>query len=349
MNASPPQNCFDPLRHFAAFLVLFSHHFALSGRPEPTFPSWDTLGFVAVAIFFAISGFLMPQSFASAGDFPRFLAKRCRRIFPGLVVCSFIMVYVIGAAFSASELLLYLLDKYQAGTFLSFAVMQGRPIPTVFSDFIYKNAINGSLWTLPVEFGWYLVIGAALAMNQTWKTAAVLLWLSALAVMTLSYAHYDVAFYGVPATFFALFGVSFATGALLSMTRATWMPYRLHLVGVALLIFVVTRGVERQVMGTAGLALITVVVGTSFQDKLIRGRFDISYGVYIYAFPIQQIVINRLVDSFWMSMIVSALLTTMAGTISYYLVERRFLHRTKSSLHRVEESFGQIAVSLQET
>lgn len=307
--------------------MLFSHHFALSGRPEPTFPSWDTFGFVAVAMFFAISGFFMPQSYASAGDFLGFLAKRSRRIFPGLVVCSFVIVYVIGAAFTASELLPYLFGKYQAGTFLSFAVMQGRMIPTVFAEFVYKNAIDGSLWTLPVEFGWYLVIGAALSLNQTWKTAAALLWLSALSVVTLSYAHVDFAFYGVPASFFALFGVSFATGALLSMTRQTWMPYRVHLVGVALLIFVVTRGVERQVLGTAGLALITVVIGTSFRDRLIRGRFDISYGVYIYAFPIQQIVINRVTGDFWLSMAISAVLTTIAGTASFFLVEQRFLRR----------------------
>src|ERR1700743_3700077 len=130
LSAPPSQNCFDPIRHFAAFLVLFSHHFALSGRPEPAFPSWDTLGFVAVAIFFATSGFFMPQSYASSGNFLAFLAKRCRRIFPGLLVCCFIMVYVIGAVFTKSDLIPYLFDKEQAGTFLSFAVLQGRPIPT---------------------------------------------------------------------------------------------------------------------------------------------------------------------------------------------------------------------------
>lgn len=335
-------NCFDVIRHFAAFLVLFSHQFALSGRPEPAFPSWETLGFVAVVMFFAMSGFFMPRSYSSAGDFMGFLAKRCRRIFPGLVVCCFIMVYVVGAAFTQSELLPYLLDKYQAGTFLSFAVMQGRPIPTVFSDFIFKGAINGSLWTLPIEFGWYVVIGCALSFNQTWKTAAGLLWLSALSVMTLAYAHYDVAFYGVPATFFALFGISFATGALLSMTPATWTPYRFHLVGVALLSFVVTRGVERQVLGTASVALLTIIIGTSFRDNLIRGRFDISYGVYIYAFPIQQIVINRLVGGFWPSMIASALLTTLAGGLSYFLIERRFLHRTAKAKPEPEAEFSSL-------
>src|SRR5262249_43971612 len=154
-----------------ALLVLFSHNFPLSGRTEPTVPGWDTFGFVAVAIFFAISGFFMPQSYDSAGNFMAFMAKRCRRIFPGLIVCCFLMVYVIGTIFTETSLFAYLFDRVQFRTFLMFSTFGGRPIPTVFSDFIFKDAINGSLWTLQVEFGWYIVIGSALAMWPSWKTA----------------------------------------------------------------------------------------------------------------------------------------------------------------------------------
>lgn len=92
-----------------ALLVLFSHHFPLSGRTEPTVSGWDTFGFVAVAIFFAISGFIMPQSYDSAGNFIAFMAKRFRRIFPGLIVCCFLMVYVIGAIFTETSILAYFL------------------------------------------------------------------------------------------------------------------------------------------------------------------------------------------------------------------------------------------------
>jgi peptidoglycan/LPS O-acetylase OafA/YrhL len=278
-------------------------------------------------MFFAMSGFLMPPSYAGAGNFLAFLAKRCRRIFPGMIVCSFVMVYVIGAAFTKSDLLSYLSDREQAGTFLYFAVLHGRLIPTVFSDFLYRDALNGSLWSLPVEFGWYIVIGSALAFSNSWKTAAALFWLSAAAVVVLANTGAQYVFYDIPATFFALFGIAFATGALLSMTRQTWAPYRVPLVVIAILSLVVTRGVERQVLGTASLAFLTIVAGTSFRDILVRGKFDISYGVYIYAFPIQQIVINRVTHHFWLGMALSAALTAVAGAASFYLVERCFLHR----------------------
>jgi len=77
------ENSFDLVRHFAAILVFYSHHYALSNRPEPTFPGWDTYGFVAVVIFFTISGYFMPTSFNNSKNFIEFMGKRCRRIFLG--------------------------------------------------------------------------------------------------------------------------------------------------------------------------------------------------------------------------------------------------------------------------
>ncbi|MET4347081.1 peptidoglycan/LPS O-acetylase OafA/YrhL [Bradyrhizobium sp. RT9b] len=332
----------DPLRHFAAVLVPFSHNFPLSGLPEPTVPGWDTLGFVAVAMFFSMSGFFMPQSYASAGNFMAFMAKRCRRIFPGLIVCCFLMIYVIGAIFTETPAVDYLFDREQVRTFLMFVTLGGRPVPTVFSDFIFKDAINGSLWTLPVEFGWYIVIGFLLSTCQSaWKAAGALFWLSASAIVVMQCAHFDYAFYGVPATFFALFGVAFATGALLSTTRVTWIPYRLYMVGISLLMLFLMRGrPECQVIGTASLAVLTIVIGVSLKDNLIRGRFDISYGIYICAFPLQQIVINRVTGNFWAGMAISALLTIIAAALSYHLIEKRFLRRHQKETVTSSGSFA---------
>ena len=319
-------NSFDLIRHFAALLVLFSHHFALSGLKEPTVPLWDTYGFVAVAIFFTISGYFMPQSHTNSDGFSGFMAKRCKRIFPGLIACSFIMVYVIGAIFTTTSVYHYLLSGSQLKTVVMYSAFVGRAIPTVFSDFIYKDAINGSLWTLPVEFLCYLVIGSALSLRHSWKTIMCLLWVACIATATVNVKWTDFAYYGIPMSYAALFGVAFATGALLSMTRDSWMNVRLPMVAISLLMLWLMRGrPEIQVLGTASIAVLTVVTGVSFKDKIINGRFDISYGIYIYAFPIQQIVINRVTGNFWLSMFISAALTIIAGYISYRYVELPFL------------------------
>jgi hypothetical protein len=198
-------NLFDPIRHLAALTVLYSHHFALSGLTEPTVPRWDTYGFVAVAVFFAISGFLMPMSFRTSDNFLDFMARRCRRIFPGLIVCCFLMIYVLGAALTPDSLVHYLFGKSQLSNFVSFATFGGRPIDGVFSDAIVKYAINGSLWTLPVEFAWYAIIGYALSISQSWKTPAALLWLSGTAVLINLSLKYDYSFFNVPFSYLGLF------------------------------------------------------------------------------------------------------------------------------------------------
>lgn len=118
-------NSFDIIRHFAAYLVLYSHHFALSGLAEPTVPSWDTYGFVAVAIFFSISGYFMPRSYISSGGFMPFMVKRCRRIFPGLIFCSFIMVYVIGLYFTEQNKIDYIFQYEQVSNFLERLCLLG--------------------------------------------------------------------------------------------------------------------------------------------------------------------------------------------------------------------------------
>lgn len=110
--------------------------------------------------------------------------------------------------------------------------------------------------------------------------------------------------------------------------KASWLSHRAYMVVIALLmLFLMRSRPECEVLGTASLAVLTIVIGVSFSDNLIRGRFDISYGVNLYAFPIQQVVINRVTGSFRAGMLIAAILTTMAAVLSYHLVEKRFLKR----------------------
>lgn len=322
------ENAFDLIRHFAACLVLYSHHYALSGFPEPTFPHWDSYGFVAVAIFFAISGYFMPASFTNSGDFLTYMEKRCRRIFPGLIVCSFIMCYVIGSIFTPEPFFKYITDLSTLKTGVLFSAFIGRPIPGVFSDFIFKDAINGSLWTLPVEFLSYIILGIALCYSNTWKPVFMLFMASAVTT-TLIFSHKmaDFSFYAVPISFLAIFGVAFTTGSLMSMTKKHWFRLRWHFAVISVVFLIIFQGrPEMSVLGTMSLAVLTIVIGVSFRDKLINGKFDISYGIYIYAFPIQQIVINRVTHQFWISMLLAFLFTFIAAYLSYRFVEKPFLY-----------------------
>jgi peptidoglycan/LPS O-acetylase OafA/YrhL len=96
--------------------------------------------------------------------------------------------------------------------------------------------------------------------------------------------------------------------------------------------FLMPSKLELSVLGTFGITIVVAIVGESFSEKLINGKFDISYGVYIYAFPIQQIVINEMTRRFWLGMAISLVLALAAGYLSYRFVEEPFL-RKKRKVH----------------
>jgi len=84
--------------------------------------------------------------------------------------------------------------------------------------------------------------------------------------------------------------------------------------------------------------IITIFIGVTFSDALIKGRFDYSYGIYIYAFPVQQLCINTLNIGFYTSMILSAVVTIALASLSWHFVEKRFLFRSAGSREKISDS-----------
>ena len=328
-------NSYDLLRHFAALLVLFSHQFALHGLGEPIYPFWDTYGFVAVAIFFSISGYFMPGSFKRSGNFIEFGKRRLRRLLPAMMMCAFLMTYALGVIYTSGPKWGYVTSKFAWVTFLKYSVFFGQSIPGVFANYIYPNAINGSLWTLPIECVCYIAIGVALSFSQSWKVLLALFAGSVLGTASLVHTGTGFSFYGVPLNYLCMFGICFSGGALLSVTKAAWYPNRRFLLIFATVgMFLMPGKLEYSVLGTLGITIAVAVIGESFSEKLINGKFDVSYGLYIYGFPIQQIVINEVTHRFWLGMAISLVLALAAGYLSYRFVEKPFLRKS----HRVQSS-----------
>ena len=325
-------NSYDLQRHLAALLVLYSHHFALRGSVEPTAPFWDTYGFVAVAVFFSISGYFMPASFKRSGNFVEFSKRRLRRLLPGMMVCSFLMTYVLGVIYTNEPKWSYLTSPWAWVTFLKYSAFLGRAIPGVFQNYIYPNAVNGSLWTLPVECMCYITIGVALSFSQSWKVLLGLFVGSILGTASLVHTGTGFSFYGVPLNYLCMFGICFSGGALLSITKDTWYSSRWLLSIFAITcMFLMPGKLEYSVVGAFGITIMVAVIGESFSEKIINGKFDISYGMYIYGFPIQQIVINEVTHRFWPSMVISIALAVAAGYLSYRFVEKPFLRNGRKT------------------
>jgi len=100
-------NNLTALRWLAASLVLYGHSFVFLGLPEPLFLQWVPLGPLGVYIFFAISGYLVSQSWDRDPHLFRFLQRRALRIFPGLAVCTILCVMVLGPLLTTLDLKTY--------------------------------------------------------------------------------------------------------------------------------------------------------------------------------------------------------------------------------------------------
>src|SRR5215470_3554312 len=163
----PRQNNFDALRLLAAISVIFSHSFLIAEGTQNNerlivlTGNQSILGLTGVFVFFAISGFLVTQSFEQTANPLHYLAKRALRIFPGLFVATLMSAFILsplvttlplGAYLSRPEPYTYVLGN----TLLDQTVHE---LPGVsFVDNPVGHEINGSLWTLRLEFTMYLMV-----------------------------------------------------------------------------------------------------------------------------------------------------------------------------------------------
>ncbi len=292
--AAPRDNNFDALRLLAAVSVIFSHSFLIAeGTQEGEPLIWLTgrqsiLGLCGVFVFFAISGFLVTQSWEATQSAPRYLAKRCLRIFPGLIVALVVSAFVLAPMVTTLPLGAYLAHpepyRYVAGNAALSVKIHELP-GVMFVDNPVGLEINGSLWTLRYEFLMYLMVMAlGLARLLRPWTCAVLLALGMACV-------------GLPA-FGALGGSGwllsfFAVGMLLYQLRHTRIfDFRVALAALALLAISVPLRQFILLFPLTGCYLALWLARHPRLPKLRAGRWgDLSYGLYIYGWPSEQLVI----------------------------------------------------------
>jgi peptidoglycan/LPS O-acetylase OafA/YrhL len=93
-NSPTRQNNLNVIRLIGASLVLYGHSFVFIGLQQPLFLSWVPLGALGVYIFFTISGNLIAESWDRDPHLLRFFARCALCIFPGLIMCMLLSVFI---------------------------------------------------------------------------------------------------------------------------------------------------------------------------------------------------------------------------------------------------------------
>jgi peptidoglycan/LPS O-acetylase OafA/YrhL len=298
-------NNFDCIRLIAALMVVVSHSFSLTGTgaSEP-FMRWlggyDSGGHIGVAIFFVISGYLVSGSVMRRST-TDYLASRALRIIPALVLVTCFEVFVIGPVFTNLPLSAYFSDvlTWKHLTNPLVFTLQFR-LPGVFETLVVSG-VNGSLWTLPAECALYLILPAVMFCGLLTKRGSVLLFACFALAYFVATGYFGLnnwtnrgplIFRGILAFDAIKLATFFFAGAALWANRDVIPLHSGGAIICGIILFAAAR------TATAGLAyficLPYLVIFAALKLPVISLEKvgDLSYGTYVFAFPIQQSLIT---------------------------------------------------------
>ncbi|MCP5888464.1 acyltransferase, partial [Klebsiella pneumoniae] len=106
--------------------------------------------------------------------------------------------------------------------FIDLVFLRGANAMSMANGFVYPHAIDGSLWTLPLEFLCYIILGVIFCFSKTIRP--VLLVFSFMLVLSIYLLSNPtgIGFYSISIQAFVPLATSFFMGVLMSLTKPRW-------------------------------------------------------------------------------------------------------------------------------
>lgn len=322
----PRANGLNLIRLGLATVVIVWHSFSITGRDVASDAITQIMGSGAVDGFFAISGFLITASWVRRPHVRGYLLARFLRIVPAFWVCLLVTVALLVPL--GSHLATGQIPNGYPGTTWDylrtnwfFQVGQYDVAGTP-NDVPYPGVWNGSIWTLRWELLCYLgvlVLGVAGLVQRrlVLNVAFVLCWTVVAATAADKINNFWIVTPG-------RFGLMFLAGGLIYTYRDRLPVSRPLLVGAAVVVALATLTPDYRLIAAIPLGYLLIAGSTYVRCARLQLRNDISYGTYIYAFPIQQVLASTgLVSAHVLHFMISSVaLTWVVATASWFGVER---------------------------
>ncbi len=321
-------NALNAWRLTLATGVILVHAYLFVRHNPPLGPA---VGAVWVDGFFAISGFLITASWLHKPKARTFFAARALRILPGLWICLIVIAFILAPATGTVTL------PSQIRFVLVHATLLPLPADIDGTPTAHFHIWNGSLWTLLFEALCYALVaglGFVGLLNRWFIFAALAATLTWAALLPPERFFAPIVENGQPLSpaIFALL-VQAETARLLTMFLAGALLYQFRdkipanwpLVAVSTGIVAVSMILlpDYRLLGAVPLTYAIIASGSLIHHKRLQLRTDLSYGVYIYSFPLQQVllVIGLSVHPLLFTAI-SAAVTLPVAALSWFLVEK---------------------------
>lgn len=332
------KNNFDFLRLIFSAFVIITHSYPLAGMKECDWLCQITNGqtsfsYIGVRGFFVISGYLIFQSLERSKNLLTYYWKRFLRLFPALFIMLMLTV-LLGSFIYENDQVSYI-NNMDVWTYLpnnlTLYNLQYK-ISGIFEYNPYKGAINGSLWTIPYEFTLYILV-SLLFFVKTNKTLLKIISVLGLLVFTFANIFYAKQLgsnlLNLNSKLFMDLGMFFAVGSFMAIIKIEVFKYKNQLLAIGFLFLMGALYFKGfYISKFIVLPIIIILFGlksTPVLNEVGNKIGDVSYGMYIYAFPIQQTLEYFFKLNYLELMFVSFIISFVFGYISWHLIEKRFL------------------------
>lgn len=327
------RNNFDGVRIALALIVVFAHLSALTQLDN--FKIFETIfnSNFAVKGFFAISGFLVMKSYLTSKSVVDFAEKRIRRIYPAYLMA--VLLCLLIGAFASN---LNISDFFKSNITFKYLVANATFLnfiqPTLPSTFEANPmpALNGSLWTIKVEVMLYFCIPIIFycfnKFGSTKSTLAIFL-LSVAWVYFFTFQYEGTKAEEIARQFPGQLSY-FVIGSLLATNKNIFSNVTKILIASLLLFILVDNPYLKLLIQPIFYSVLVIYLSSTAFKNLNLGRYgDISYGIYLYHFPIIQVLIYLGIFKLneWIGLCLAFLLTITLALLSWHFVEKRLLKR----------------------
>lgn len=323
-------NNFDLLRLIAAIIVIYSHSFELafsSGQSDVFTKLSRGLangGGLAVEFFFLLSGILVTNSLISSDNLKKFIISRFFRIYPPFLFVLITTAVIISPFLSSLDITQYFSDGGVSQYLRHSAKLKIEyNLPGVFTGNIYKNAVNGSLWTIPFEVGAYFSLFSAYIITGGKKNirylSVVCLLIIILPILNIG----DGLFFSKQNLSVSLALSCFALGALFAIHKENVPVSLAYPIAFLIISYLSTDDYLKHLTFFYFSSTLLLYIGTLNFIKKIRVPIDISYSVYLWGFFVQQVVYMYLPNlNIYVNQIICILLTIIISIPTFKFIEK---------------------------
>ena len=342
MSDKTGKNNFDLLRFVFASLVILSHSYPLATGSERNEPlillsgGQLTMGSLSVDCFFIMSGYLIAQSWVRKPLVASYLNKRVRRIYPGYLMAAVISAFIVTPMFSDASFRQLITPQYLQEFLVKAVQLNFHQAGPAFSTNPAPGPVNGSLWSIPFEFWCYIgLMGVGLAgllKRPLWLGVGLLVLIAIAFVVEFNQLKIGGKIIGKIVgypTIWAHILPYFVAGMAFFGFRDR---IRCHARGAAIagVLLLLACTVQYALIFVLPFAAAYIVLWLAFIPSRGAHNFarngDYSFGIYLYAFPITQIIAHYTgPTSPFLLFALAWPASIAAGALSWHFLEHRFM------------------------